>query len=146
LTLVQGATSIWGYCNNIPDVGGAGYFWPVVDRKKVSGPIITTASVHDTAVGRLYPIAAGAAGQTSFAPGEFPKYGGIGRHGIQGPGVAIDDLAVGSATHNYNFQKGRVYNLECSSVINQGGGASGAHSDIAKPEVAHAMWEAVKVQ
>jgi hypothetical protein len=27
-------------------------------------------------------------------------------------------------------------------VINVGGGFSGAHSDIAKPEVAHAVWEA----
>ena len=146
MTLVQGATSLWGYCNNIPDVGEAGYFWPVVDKRKVSGPILTTASEHDTAVGRLYPIAAGVARQTSFAPGEFPKYGGIGRHGIQGPGVAITDLFIQSATHAYGFEKGKVYNLECSGVINQGGGASGAHSDIAKTEVAHAMWEAVKVQ
>jgi hypothetical protein len=145
MTLVQGATSLWGYCNDIPAVGGAGYFWPVIDKKTVSGPILTTASVHDTAVGRLYPIAAGIARQTSFAPGEFPKYGGIGRHGIQGPGVAITDLFIESATHSYSFEKGRVYNLECSSVINEGEGASGAHSDIAKPAVAHAMWEAVKV-
>ena len=29
-------------------------------------------------------------------------------------------------------------------VIQDGGGASGTHSDNAKPEVAHAMWEAVK--
>jgi hypothetical protein len=146
LMLVQGATSLWGYCNDIPEVGGAGYFWPIIQKNKVNGPIVTTASIHDTAVGRLYPLAAGIAGQTSYAPGEFPKYGGIGRFGIQGPGLPITDLFIGSATESYDFQKGRVYNLECSSVINQGGGVSGAHSDIAKPEVAHAMWEAVKVQ
>lgn len=146
MTLVQGATSLWGFCNRIPEVGTAGYFWPVIDGKKVSGPILTTASEHDTAVGRLYPLAAGIARQTSFAPGEFPKYGGIGAHGIQGPGVTITDLFIESATYTYGFQKDHVYNLQCSSVINEGGGASGAHSDIAKPQVAHAMWEAVKVQ
>jgi hypothetical protein len=145
LTLVQGATSLWGYCNDIPNVGGAGHFWPVIERQKVSGPILTTASIHDTAVSRLYPIAAGVARQTAFAPGELPKYGGIGRHGIQGPGIAITDAFIQPETHAYGFQKGHVYNLECSSVINQGGGASGAHSDIDKAEVAHAMWEAVKV-
>jgi hypothetical protein len=30
-------------------------------------------------------------------------------------------------------------------VINLGGGFSGAHSDIAKPEVAHAVWEAAMI-
>jgi hypothetical protein len=146
MTLVQGATSLWGFCNQIPDVGAAGYFWPVIDQKKVAGPILTTASVHDTAVGRLYPLAAGIARQTSFAPGQLPKYGGIGSHGIQGPGIAIADLLIESHTHAYGFQNGHVYNLECSSVINEGGGASGAHSDIAKPAVAHAMWEAVNAR
>jgi hypothetical protein len=144
LTLVQGATSLWGFCNRIPEVGTAGYFWPAIERRKVSGPVLTTTSVHDTAVGRLYPLAAGIARQTSFAPGQFPKYGGIGAFGIQGPGVTITDLLVEGEAHAYGFEGGRVYNLECSAVINEGGGASGAHSDIAKPEVAHAMWEAVK--
>jgi hypothetical protein len=44
--------------------------------------------------------------------------------------------------HSYGFERGRVYNIESSGVINVGGGFSGAHSDIAKPEVAHAVWEA----
>jgi hypothetical protein len=35
-----------------------------------------------------------------------------------------------------------VYNLDANSVIKNGGGFSGAHSDIAHPEVAHAMWQA----
>jgi hypothetical protein len=32
--------------------------------------------------------------------------------------------------------------VEASRVIKEGGGASGAHSDIAHPEVAHIFWEA----
>jgi len=42
----------------------------------------------------------------------------------------------------YNFKPGRIYNLESSNVIKNGGGFSGAHSDIAHPEVAHALWQA----
>ena len=37
----------------------------------------------------------------------------------------------------------RIYNLEASAFIKDGDGASGAHSDIAHPEVAHAFWAAV---
>jgi hypothetical protein len=144
LALVQGATSIWGFCNNIPDAGGAGYFRKLVEEQAVSGPILTTQSKFDTAVGRLYPMAAGVALQVAFPVGQFPKYAGLGAFGIQGPGLTLQDLAVGEAHHKYEFQSGQVYNLECSNVINQGGGLSGAHSDIAKPEVAHAIWEAVK--
>ena len=35
-----------------------------------------------------------------------------------------------------------VYNLESSRYIREGGGLSGAHNDIARPEVAHAVWQA----
>ena len=42
----------------------------------------------------------------------------------------------------YVFEPRKVYNLESSKYICQGGGASGAHSDIAGPEVAHVIWEA----
>jgi hypothetical protein len=85
LTLVQGATSIWGFCSNIPEVGGAGYFRKLVEERAVSGPILTTQSKFDTAVGRLYPLAAGVALQVAFPVGQFPKYGGLGAFGIQGP-------------------------------------------------------------
>ncbi len=110
----------------------------------MSGSIVTTQSKRDTAVGRFYPIAAGVVLQVDFAAGQFPKYGGLGAFGIQGPGLQRHDLPVGDATHKYGFQPGHIYNLECTAVIKDGTGASGAHSDIAKPEVAHAMWEAVK--
>ena len=144
LALVQGAHR-WGFCDKIPEVGGPGYFRKVIDQKKVSGPILTTQSKRDTAVGRFYPIAAGVALQTAFPAGQFPKYGGLGAFGIQGPGLSLHDLVVGDASHKYNFEPGHVYNLEFTRVIKDGSGASGAPSDIAKPEVAPAIWEAVKV-
>jgi len=45
----------------------------------------------------------------------------------------------------YGFEPGKVYNLECSHVIREGGGASGAHGDFLRPEVAHAVWEAAQI-
>jgi hypothetical protein len=144
LMLVQGATSLWGFCESIPNVNKPGYFRKIIGENRVAGPIVNTQSKRDTAVGRLYPIAAGIALQVAFPAGHFPKYGGIGSFGLQGPGLALEDLSIGSASHEYRFAPQRIYNLECTSVIKDGTGASGAHSDIAKPEVAHAMWEAAK--
>ena len=145
MTLVQGATSLWGFCDDVLETGTPGYFRNIIARNLVSGSILTTRSIRDTAVGHFYPLGAGMARQTHMAPGAFPNYGGLGSFGIQGAGLTLHDLPIESPSHRYDFQgNGHVYNLECSTVIKDGGGASGAHSDIAKPEVAHAMWEAVK--
>lgn len=144
LTLVQGALSLWAYCDKIPQgQNQPGYFNTIVKQGKVKGSIITTRSKRDTAVGTFYPIAAGTALQVAFGPNEFPNYGGLGAFGIQGSGLTLNDLAIQNATHTYGFAPGAIYNLECTQVIKEGSGASGAHSDIAKPEVAHAMWDAV---
>ena len=144
VTLVQGATSLWGFCSAIPSVDKPGYFRNIIEQRRVSGPIVTTQSKRDTAVGKFYPVAAGVALQVAFAPGQLPKYGGLGAFGIQGPGLTTHDLAMSDVAHAYEFQGGHIYNLEATGVIKDGGGAAGAHSDIAKPEVAHAVWEAVK--
>jgi hypothetical protein len=125
-------------------VNSPGYFRSIIEQGRVAGPIVTTQSKRDTAVGVFYPIAAGVAFQTAFGL-ELPKYGGLGAFGIQGPGLTTHDLAIADAAHDYGFTGGHIYNLEATDVIRDGGGASGAHSDIARPEVAHAMWEAVKV-
>jgi hypothetical protein len=142
LALVQGALSLWSYCDDIPVARGKpGYFRAVLASGRVRGPVVTTQSEFDTAVGRWYPLAAGTARQVSFAPGTFPTYGGVGTFGIQGPGPALADrdmLPEGS----YGFEAGKVYNLASGKFIREGGGFSGAHSDIDKPAVAHALWEA----
>ncbi|MGH8658854.1 MAG: hypothetical protein ACREV4_10400 [Gammaproteobacteria bacterium] len=146
VALVQGALSHWSYCSDIPVAHGRrGYFHSLVSGHKVAGPIITTQSQFDTAVGRFYPLGAGARQQVSFVPGEYPKYGALGTFGARGPGVDPVDLTMQSASVAYRFEPGRIYNLEGSHVIREGGGASGAHSDIVHPEVAHAMWEAARV-
>jgi len=142
LFLVQGALSLWSYAGDIPAAPGTpGYFHRIVKDRLVRGPIVTTRSSHDTAVGRFYPLGAQVRQQLVLG-NDLPAYGGIGTFGIQGQAGAVD-LPMRAATFAYGFQPGTIYNLESSAIICNGGGASGAHSDIAHPEVAHAFWAAV---
>jgi len=143
VALVQGAVSLWSYASSIPFQGaGRGYFNPIVADKKVRGPIVTTRSKWDKAVGVCYPLASRMKGSVEFAAG-LPKYGGIGAFGIQGlPDKIRGEIPMAPATVAYDFQDGKVYNLDASKYICQGKGASGAHNDISGPEVAHAIWAA----
>ena len=144
MALVQGATSHWGYCSDIPfAAGNPGYFHRLIANDYVAGPIVVTTSSHDRALGFWYPKGAGVAGQVDFDPDRPGKYGAIGISGIQGPGVDVTNRAIESATTDYGFTPGKVYNLRSDSVIKDGDFFSGAHSDIAHPEVAHAVWEAI---
>jgi len=144
LYLVQGALSLWSYCASIDEADGKpGYFRRIVDEHLVEGPIVTTRSSKDTAVGKLYPKGAQVARQVVLGDDDLPKYGGIGSYGIQGLGAVAEDIRMEGANHRYQFERGRVYNVEASDVIKEGGGFSGAHSDIAHPEVAHVFWQAV---
>ncbi|MFM0198314.1 CHAT domain-containing protein [Paraburkholderia fungorum] len=142
LFLVQGALSLWAYAADIPYAPGtAGYFRRIVERGLVRGPIVTTRSRFDTAVGRLYPLGARLKGQ--FVLGDsYPEYGGIGAFGIRGDDGALDSV-IQAVSDSYRFQCGTIHNIEASRIICNGDGASGAHSDIAHPEVAHLFWEAV---
>lgn len=144
--LVQGALSLWSFCSDIPVAQGTpGYFQSIAREGKVAGPIVITLSEHDRAVGKLYPLGAGLKSQIDFAPGKLPTYGGLGTFGARGPGIDLVDLTMLSVDQSYKFERGKFYNLHSSEIINQGEGLSGAHSDIAKPSVAHAFWEAAMV-
>jgi hypothetical protein len=146
--LAQGAVSFWSYCSDIPHAkGSSGYFRSIVDGKRVSGALVTTQSEHDTAVCRLYPAASFAGRDVAFAPGELPKYGALGAFGAQGEGVDAVALAMLASDQPYDFEPGRVYNIDGSRYVAemQSLGA-GAHNDIAHPEVAHAMWSAVLLE
>ena len=84
LFLVQGALSLWSYASDIPYAAGtAGYFHRIVKHGLVRGPIVTTRSSHDTAVGRFYPLGAQIRKQLVLGD-QLPAYGGIGSFGIQG--------------------------------------------------------------
>ena len=146
VVLMQGALSLWSYTSDIPHAPGqAGYFHRIFSEGRVAGPFVTTQSEHDTAVGTMYPLAAGAARQVHFAPGELPKYGAVGTFGVRGPDPEAVDMEMLPADASYNFAPGKVYNLESSQYICEMANlTSGAHSDLAHPAVAHAVWEAMR--
>ena len=143
LALVQGALSHWAYADAIPSTGGRGYYNAMMHRRGVRGPIFTTRSVHDTAVGVFYPAAVSLVLQDpSFAINPtLIKWGAIGAFGIQGYAGASDKPML-PETADYHFEPGKSYNLEASQFIKKMSGASGAHSDIDGPQVAHAIWQA----
>ena len=144
LVLLQGALSLWAYCSSIAFAQGRpGYFARLMGGGRLRGPVVTTQSRYDAAVGVWYPRGATVARQVSFAPGQLPKYGGVGSFGIQGPELSIADDSMLTADGGYSFVGGRVYNLEASAFIRKSlGWFSGAHSDICHPEVAHTIWSA----
>jgi hypothetical protein len=144
LSLLQGALSLWAYCSKQPyGSGEPGYFHRIISQGVIRGPIVTSQSDYDTAVRVLYPRAAQVAGHVAFAPVGLPKYGAIGTFGIQGPGLNISNVKMLPVDQNYPLHGGQIYNVDGTSYINQGGGLSGAHSDIRRPEVAHLVWQAI---
>jgi hypothetical protein len=147
LFLVQGAMSLWSFAERIPYTPNSpGYFRPVqVPPARVTGPIVTTRSTFDHAVGTFYPLAAKLAGQEALlAPGpEWPEFGGLGAFGIRGTAAGIThDAAVLDPHGEYGFDAGAIYNIEASTVIRHGPRPAGAHSDISHPEIAHVFWQA----
>ena len=141
--LVQGAVSLWCYAANIPfQNAGPGYFARILLDGKIAGPLVTTRSRFDNAVGRFYPLASRLRGSASFALG-LPEFGAVGAYGLQGLGNQLQvDIPMLPSDDRYGFERQKVYNLEASQYICHGSGASGAHCDITGAEVAHAIWEA----
>ena len=119
-------------------------FTPLIADNRVVGPIITTQSEYDIAVSKIYPIGAGLSRKMVFDPNELPKYAGLGAFGARGPGLDIVDMKMLPLQGLYNFEPGKIYNLESSEFISDmsDGGWGGAHNNIDKPEVAHAVWSA----
>lgn len=150
LALIQGAVSLWSYSAKVPDRNNlAGYFYPIITEGRVAGPIITTQSRYDTAVGKAYLIAGKIGLQMGqdidFSPNSvsYPSVGGIGTYGIQGDGLDITNQDMLAVEKSYNFQPGKIYNLNSDEFIKDGN--KDAHSAIDKTEVAHAVWSAALV-
>jgi hypothetical protein len=137
LALIQGAVSLWCYCSKIlGQLNRPGYFNKIIAQRKVAGPIVVTHSKFDHAVGIMYPLAGKVAfSSLDFAPPGLPKYGGIGTYGLAGDDLEAENTNMLDRAASYDFKPGKIYNLESSEFIR-------AHSDIAKPEVAHAVWSA----
>jgi hypothetical protein len=144
LSLLQGVRSLWAYCSKLPyGSGEPGYIRRIIAQGVICGPVVTSQSNHDTAVGVVYPRAAQVAGRVAFAPNALPKYGVIGPFGIQGPGLSISNAQMLPIDQNYTVHSGQIYIVDGTTYVNQGGGLSGAHSDIRKPEVTHHVWQAI---
>ncbi len=143
LFLVQGAMSLWSFADSIPfPPNEPGYFKVLCQApRRVKGPIVTTHSRHDRAVGTFYPLGARVGRDRVLDADDLPEYGGTGSFGVQGtePAEKIEILA---ADAKYRFAPGTTYNIEASRIIANGGLFSGAHNDIVHDEVAHIFWEA----
>jgi hypothetical protein len=145
LFLVQGALSLWSFAESIPFPPNVpGYFHPIdLSPALVSGPIVATRSKYDQAVGTFFPLSA-KLGNELLLGEELPEFGGVGAYGIQGTAAdTTHDMPVLNADAEYGFDAGHIYNIDASTVICHGGWPSGAHSDIAHPQIAHLFWQAV---
>lgn len=132
--LVQGAFSHYAFANPLPhDLKRAGDLAGM--QRRVDGPLVVTHSVHDLAVGRLYPAASLSAGQDAAGLADvMAPWGAIGHDGAQAVGAA--SAALGAPDTEYELRHGEFLNLDADDVIRLGRPPSGAHSDIFHPQLA----------
>jgi hypothetical protein len=133
LYLLQGAFSHFAFADALPtDRSRGGALKGMAAR--VDGPLVASFSVHDLAVGKLYPLASlSSRDDAAGLEDQLFRWGGIGHDGAQAVEATVVTLGpVGAA---YPFQRGRFVNLDGNGVINQGPPPAGAHSDIFHPEL-----------
>ncbi|MFL6294728.1 MAG: serine-threonine protein kinase, partial [Actinomycetes bacterium] len=133
LYLLQGAFSHFAFADALPmDRSRGGALKGMATR--VDGPLVASFSVHDMAVGKLYPLASlSSRDDAAGLEDRLFRWGGIGHDGAQAVEATVTTLGpVGTA---YPFQRGRFVNLDGNAVINRGGPPAGAHSDIFHPEL-----------
>jgi hypothetical protein len=133
LYLLQGAFSHFAFADALPtDPGRGGALKGMASR--VGGPLVASFSVHDLAVGRLYPLASLSSREDAAAAEDaLFRWGGIGHDGAQA--VQAAEVELGPVGAAYPFQPGRFVNLNANAVVNRGGPPAGAHSDIFHPEL-----------
>ena len=141
LLLLQGALSIWAFAKKAPRTDQAGYFRRILDQRLVLGPIVTTRSKIDFAVGRFYPIGAGIARQIVLGEDDDPIFGGLGAFGIRGVPEA-KQATILPPRSDYAFARGVIYNVDATAIIATRRPVEGAHNDIVHPEVANLAWQA----
>jgi hypothetical protein len=136
LTLLQAAYSHYGLAQNYNGNGADGYFRAIIRQNKVDGPILITHSAQDLAVGIAYAIASRIARQVAAAIGDpNDPYGGIGRNGAQKTPEATFCPLLSNGGF-YQFKSHVPNNLDGDAIIE-------GHSDICKPEIAHALFSAI---
>jgi hypothetical protein len=136
LLLLQGAFSHFAFASALPfDSRRSGELKGMAAR--VDGPLVTTHSLKDLAVGRAYPLASLLARQDAAAV-QPDRWGAIGNDGAQA--VDASFALLGKPGTVYDLKPGRWLNLDGNRVIVNGGPPSGAHSDIIHP---HTAWAAL---
>jgi len=140
LTLIQGAFSHFTFASALPFDGGrsgelAGH------GARVDGPLLSTFTAADRAVGWWYPAASFLARQDNEAASDVSyRWGAMGHDGYQ-QHPEPNQLALAATDRPYDFASGQFYALDANAVINANQSAfSGAHSDIRHPEV---LWAVV---
>jgi hypothetical protein len=136
--LLQGAFSHYAFADHLPhDTTRAGALKGMADR--VDGPMLTTHSLKDLAVGLAYPAASFLNREDAAAMvDQERRWGAMGHDGAQAVDAGNETLAVPGTL--YPFQKGKWLNLDGNTVIIHGGLPSGAHCDIVHP---HTAWAAL---
>jgi pimeloyl-ACP methyl ester carboxylesterase len=130
-TLLQAAFSHNGFAEDY-EQGKDGYFRDVVTDVRISGPLLITYTSNDRANRWAYPAASRLARQKAAEfGGPDDVYGAIGANGAQHtPGTFEAGLLDTGDT--YQFQAGRIYNLEASAYITD-------HGDVTGQQVGHAI-------
>jgi hypothetical protein len=143
LFLLQGAFSHFTFADALPfDKTRKGELAGMASQ--VDGPLLTTQSLKDLAVGTAYPLASIVARQDNAdAQDANYRWEAMGHDGAQ----AVDAIKapLGRPGTVYPFATGKWVNLDGNRVIVNGGPPSGAHSDILHPETAWAALAAAGI-
>ena len=146
LSLLQAAFSHYAFARGWNDGASRdGLFRAVVagPAPAVRGATLVTHTRNDHVVGIAYAIASRVAGQIASAIGDaHDPYGGLGSNGALKTPEAVDLQLIADAA-SYAFAPGLVYNLDADGVPGAPGVITG-HGDVCRPEVAHAVAEAVR--
>ena len=145
LTLLQGAFSHFAFARPLPfDASRNGALAGM--NARVDGPLTVCFSVHDGAVGKLYPLASIASGDDSAAAQDpLYRWGGMGADGAQGVDATLDAIQAAGRDASYRFSPDRILNIDASEVVRRGGPPSGAHSDIIHPELSWVVLAAATI-
>src|SRR4029453_13350068 len=126
LFLLQGAFSHYAFADELPhDRTRSGALKGMAAR--VDGPLLTTQSLRDYAVGVSYP-AASIVNNEDAAAFDSPsaRWGAMGHDGAQA--VKATTLPLSAPRGTYPFSKGGWLNLDGNEVIIHGSLPSGAHT------------------
>lgn len=143
LFLLQGAFSHYAFADKLPaDASRSGALKAM--SKRVDGPLLTTHSLRDYAVGVTYPAASMVNGDDASAfDAVSDRWGAMGHDGAKGVSASSAKLAAPGTS--YAMTKGAWLNLDGNDVIIHGSLPIGAHGDIVHPHTAWASLAAAGI-